>query len=181
MRHVSVVAGLGLGLITPALFVVVNAYFIKNRGRAVGLSLAGTNVGQMWMPHLVRLLLEHYGFRGASLILAAVSLHSFVGAMLFHPLKWHATRRPRDAQPLNPSGPRRSDSGVSVQSIELGEYHVEDRKKKQEKTNPPPMDQNLEIPPKENGKPFSAFPIANFIWTRISHVSTSSVWRNNVW
>ncbi|KAK7788345.1 hypothetical protein R5R35_014750 [Gryllus longicercus] len=92
----SVLVGLGLGLLNPSTFVAVNAFFTRARGRAVGLSMAGTGLGQMLMPHAVRFLLDRYSFRGAVLILSAVALHSIAGAMLFHPLRWHARPAPAD-------------------------------------------------------------------------------------
>lgn len=67
--------GIGLGLINPSSFIAVNSYFSSNRGRAVGLALAGTGIGQMLMPHVVRLLLDYYGFRGTILIMGALALN----------------------------------------------------------------------------------------------------------
>lgn len=40
--------------------------------------MAGTGVGQTLMPHVVRYLLETYGFRGACLLLASLSLHGVI-------------------------------------------------------------------------------------------------------
>lgn len=70
----------------------MNSYFSKKRGRAVGLALAGTGVGQMVMPNVVRILLESYGFKGATLVLSALALNGVVGAALFHPVEWHMKR-----------------------------------------------------------------------------------------
>ena len=67
--------GLGLGLIQNASFVSINSYFKVRKSLAVGLAMAGTGVGQTLMPHVVRYLLEHYGFKGACLLLASLSLH----------------------------------------------------------------------------------------------------------
>lgn len=67
--------GLGLGLINPSSFIAVNSYFSSKRGRAVGLALAGTGVGQMVMPHVVRILLEQYGFKGTTIVLGALALN----------------------------------------------------------------------------------------------------------
>lgn len=64
-----------MGLIQPSTFVAVNSYFRAKRGRAVGVSMAGTGVGQMLMPHLVRYLLDSYGFRGTALILGALAFN----------------------------------------------------------------------------------------------------------
>ncbi|KAJ9582379.1 hypothetical protein L9F63_003272, partial [Diploptera punctata] len=85
----SCLAGLGLGLLNPATFVAVNSYFNYHRGRAVGLGLAGTGLGQMAMPLIVRALMDEFDFEGTVLILGALSLHSLVGASLFQPVEWH--------------------------------------------------------------------------------------------
>uniref|UniRef100_A0A0A1XFZ5 Monocarboxylate transporter 9 n=1 Tax=Zeugodacus cucurbitae TaxID=28588 RepID=A0A0A1XFZ5_ZEUCU len=75
----SVFVGLGLGLITPSTFMSINSYFSTKRGRAVGLALAGSGVGQVTVPHVVRLLLEYYGFQVTVL---AMSLFSLIGVSL---------------------------------------------------------------------------------------------------
>ena len=67
---------MGLGLIAPSTFMAINSYFSNKRGRAVGVSLAGSGVGQIFIPHLVRLYKDHYGFRGAVL---SMSFLSFTG------------------------------------------------------------------------------------------------------
>ncbi|XP_049963257.1 monocarboxylate transporter 1-like [Schistocerca serialis cubense] len=90
----SLLVGLGSGLVAPAGFLAVKAYFVKYRGRAVSLSMAGGNVVLMVMPHVVRLLLDNYGFLGAMLVFSGVSMHGPLGSLLFHPLEWHAKRRP---------------------------------------------------------------------------------------
>lgn len=64
-----------MGLIQPSTFVAVNSYFRAKRGRAVGVSMAGTGVGQMLMPHLVRYLLDSFGFRGTAMILGALAFN----------------------------------------------------------------------------------------------------------
>ncbi|XP_037937310.1 uncharacterized protein LOC119671945 [Teleopsis dalmanni] len=93
MAHIlstySVINGIGVGLATSAAFVALNHYFKHKRGQAVGLSMAGTAMGMLIMPQLVRILLEGFGFRGAILILAGVALHSTVGSVLLQPAKWH--------------------------------------------------------------------------------------------
>lgn len=88
----GVFVGLGLGLIGPSSFVAVNSYFSSKRGRAVGLALAGTGVGQMIMPYIVRFLLDEYGFKGTTLVMGALALNGVVGALLFQPVKWHMKR-----------------------------------------------------------------------------------------
>lgn len=93
MAHIistyGVINGIGVGLATSAAFVALNHYFKYKRGQAVGLSMAGTALGMLIMPQLVRVLLEAYGFRGAVLLLAGVALNATVGSVLLQPAKWH--------------------------------------------------------------------------------------------
>ncbi|KAH8235800.1 hypothetical protein KR032_007815 [Drosophila birchii] len=93
MAHIlstySVINGIGVGLSTSAAFVALNHYFKHKRGQAVGLSMAGTAMGMLIMPQLVRILLEAYDFRGAVLLLAGVALNATVGSVLLQPVKWH--------------------------------------------------------------------------------------------
>ncbi|XP_030244867.1 uncharacterized protein LOC115564554 [Drosophila navojoa] len=93
MAHIlstySVINGIGVGLSTSAAFVALNHYFKHKRGQAVGLSMAGTAMGMLIMPQLVRILLEAYDFRGAVLLLAGVALNAIVGSVLLQPVKWH--------------------------------------------------------------------------------------------
>ncbi|EDW09251.1 monocarboxylate transporter 13 [Drosophila mojavensis] len=82
----SFFVGFGLGLISPSTFMAINSYFSSKRGRAVGVSLAGAGVGQVFIPHMVRYFLENYGFRTAVLAMAALSLTGLLGAIFLRPL-----------------------------------------------------------------------------------------------
>ncbi|XP_060532481.1 uncharacterized protein LOC132705701 isoform X2 [Cylas formicarius] len=102
MAHIlatySIINGLGVGLTASATFVALNNYFVKRRGQAIGLSLAGTAFGMMLMPQAVRLLLDSYGFRGAILILGGVALNSLVGSTLLQPAEWHFVPDTKDEE-----------------------------------------------------------------------------------
>lgn len=95
---------MGVGLATSAAFVALNHYFKEKRGQAVGLSMAGTALGMLILPQLVRILLESYGFRGAVLILSALALHAAFGSALLQPVKWHLKEEKVDVemQPYTP-------------------------------------------------------------------------------
>ncbi|EDW74239.1 uncharacterized protein Dwil_GK21824 [Drosophila willistoni] len=82
----SFFVGFGLGLISPSTFMAINSYFSSKRGRAVGVSLAGAGVGQVFMPHVVRYFLDNYDFQIAVLAMAMVSLTGIFGAMFLKPL-----------------------------------------------------------------------------------------------
>lgn len=79
----SFIAALGLGLMYPATFVAIKLYFTTKQGRAVGLSMAGTGIGQMLMPQVVRVLLDEYGYRWTTRIIGVLCLHGIAGALLF--------------------------------------------------------------------------------------------------
>ncbi|XP_058443025.1 uncharacterized protein LOC131425284 [Malaya genurostris] len=102
MAHIlatySVINGIGVGLATSAAFVALNHYFSRKRGQAVGLSMAGTALGMLIMPQLVRYLLEAYDFRGAVLLLSGLALHAAVGATLLQPIKWHLIEEEVDVE-----------------------------------------------------------------------------------
>lgn len=90
--------GLGVGLTASSTFVALNNYFVKKRGQAVGLSLAGTAFGMMLMPQAVKLLLDEFSFRGTILILGAFALNAIVGSTLLQPAKWHFVPEIKDEE-----------------------------------------------------------------------------------
>lgn len=49
----------------------------------MGLANVGTGIGQTVMPHVVRYLLENYGFRGACMLLGSLSLHGVMFYLIF--------------------------------------------------------------------------------------------------
>jgi MCP family monocarboxylic acid transporter-like MFS transporter 14 len=102
MAHIlatySIINGLGVGLTASSTFVALNNYFVKRRGQAVGLSLAGTAFGMMLMPQAVKFLLEAFDFRGTILILGAFALNAIVGSALLQPAKWHYVSETKDEE-----------------------------------------------------------------------------------
>ncbi|XP_054266562.1 monocarboxylate transporter 12-B-like [Macrosteles quadrilineatus] len=93
MTHIlltySLVGGVGFGLSSTAVFVALNSYFVKRRGQAFGLAMAGTGLGFMLIPQVVSRLLNEYGFHGTMMIMGALGLNAVVGSCLLQPVKWH--------------------------------------------------------------------------------------------
>ncbi|XP_047118291.1 monocarboxylate transporter 1-like [Schistocerca piceifrons] len=166
----SIFIGLGSGLVSPSGFIAVKSYFVKARGRAVGMSMAGGNLGQMAMPHLVRFLLENYGFSGAMLVLGGVAMHGPMGSLLFHPLEWHAERRPvaSELKPLKDDGaaaneqptkvlkPRRFASVTSLATSELGDM-----------SEAIPVDHSKRLPPTSDEDPSPVQQKHQSAWRRV--------------
>lgn len=67
----------------------MNTYFVKKRSTATGFAMTFTGLGPVVMPLVISLLIAAYGVRGTSMLLAGLSLHSIMGAMMLHPVKWH--------------------------------------------------------------------------------------------
>ncbi|KAK6624792.1 hypothetical protein RUM44_011652 [Polyplax serrata] len=110
----SVFTGCGMGLLSPTTFVVINTYFSKRRGRAVGLAFTGTGIGQMFLPFLVDYLQKEYGFNGTLLILSGLALHAFVGALLYRPVK-------QQMSDVSSNGPPEEYKPETVDSTEYSE------------------------------------------------------------
>lgn len=56
--------------------------------------MAGTALGMLLFPQLIRILLEEYGFCGSLLLLGVLGLHAAVGAVMLQPAKWHMKEEP---------------------------------------------------------------------------------------
>uniref|UniRef100_A0A1I8PHN5 Major facilitator superfamily (MFS) profile domain-containing protein n=1 Tax=Stomoxys calcitrans TaxID=35570 RepID=A0A1I8PHN5_STOCA len=141
----SLFVGLGLGLIAPSTFVAINSYFTTKRGRAVGVSLAGAGLGQVFIPHVVRFFLDHYGFRVAILAMSVLSLVGLIGALLLKPLTpngstaagKHNNRKHFTIIPSSAAGTNKNkvNSSDSVMEIKIGNNANEmqmDKQKSQE-------------------------------------------------
>lgn len=83
LRHLNIFPGLGIGLLQSSTFLAIDAYFTTRRGRAVGVAMAGTGLGQMFMPHLVRYLLDNFAYKGTTLILGGLALNGVSFLIIF--------------------------------------------------------------------------------------------------
>ncbi|RXG71599.1 Monocarboxylate transporter 14 [Armadillidium vulgare] len=70
-------------------FMVVSTYFKKHRGFAIGITSVGGCVGTFISPLISNALLQSYGYIGATVICAAITLNQCVGSCLYQPVKWH--------------------------------------------------------------------------------------------
>lgn len=70
----SLGVGLGLGCAYVPAIGAVQRWFVRRRGFASGLAVAGIGLGTLVMPPLASLLIDALGWRGAYLVLGAVAL-----------------------------------------------------------------------------------------------------------
>lgn len=87
----GIMAGFGLSLCYVAAVVIVAYYFEKKRSLATGISVCGSGIGTFIFAPLTHVLLDEYGWRGTTLILAGFFLNMAVCGLLFRDLPWTAT------------------------------------------------------------------------------------------
>ena len=104
----TLIRGLGQGALGLVSIHVINIWFVRRRGLAIGLSGLGVALATAFFPQLFELLLQSYGWRISYMILGGVVALTIlpVGAWLFrsHPERYgllpDGTRQSADMQPL---------------------------------------------------------------------------------
>ncbi|XP_030566262.1 uncharacterized protein LOC115766465 isoform X2 [Drosophila novamexicana] len=81
--------GFGMGISVSASSLAINTYFQQKRRRAAGFSWTITGLGPIFLPYLVTFLLGVYDVQGTVLLFAAISLHAFVSALIYQPVRYH--------------------------------------------------------------------------------------------
>uniref|UniRef100_A0A6A7FT22 Monocarboxylate transporter 12-B-like n=2 Tax=Hirondellea gigas TaxID=1518452 RepID=A0A6A7FT22_9CRUS len=89
----SIVIGLSGGASANICFFVVAEYFTSHRGTATAIIMAGIAAGQIFVPLLLRMLQDKYGFMGATLIFSAIVSNCCVAALTFHPVTNHVKKK----------------------------------------------------------------------------------------
>lgn len=88
----GVFVGIGAGLSFPPTVYIVTSYFTSMRGLANGLCISGSALGSIFLPPLLRYLLDEFGYRGACLIMGAITLNCFIAALFYDPVEKHLIR-----------------------------------------------------------------------------------------
>ncbi|KAI9553951.1 hypothetical protein GHT06_019222 [Daphnia sinensis] len=103
---IGLLAGFGFGLIYLPAIVSVTCYFEKKRSFATGIAVCGSGIGTFIFAPLTEALINTYGWRGALLIVTAITLNCIIFGALFRPLE---TTRPRR---------KRTTSEMAVEMVE---------------------------------------------------------------
>uniref|UniRef100_A0A336LIH1 CSON002398 protein n=1 Tax=Culicoides sonorensis TaxID=179676 RepID=A0A336LIH1_CULSO len=88
----GVFVGAGAGLSFPPTVYIVTSYFVRLRGLANGLCISGSALGSIFLPPLLRFLLENYGYRGACMIMGGLTLNTWIAALFYEPVERHMKR-----------------------------------------------------------------------------------------
>ncbi|XP_072030285.1 monocarboxylate transporter 13-like [Amphiura filiformis] len=78
-------AGVGYGMVQVPTVAPLLMYFTDKFGLANGLSAAGAAVGMTVLPPLTEYLIQQYSWRGATIILGVINLHTTVAGALMRP------------------------------------------------------------------------------------------------
>ncbi|XP_017460694.1 PREDICTED: monocarboxylate transporter 14-like [Rhagoletis zephyria] len=88
MLTFGIISGLGVGIGYVTGIVSITFWFDKKRTFATGIAASGTGIGTLLYAPLTQSLIEGYGWRGATLILAATMLHTCVSGALMRDPDW---------------------------------------------------------------------------------------------
>lgn len=88
----GVIAGVGLSLCYVAAVVSVAYYFDKRRSFATGISVCGSGIGTFIFPPIIQYLIQEYGWRGCTVLLAGIFLNMCVCGCLMRDLEWTTHR-----------------------------------------------------------------------------------------
>ncbi|XP_036985100.1 monocarboxylate transporter 11 isoform X3 [Artibeus jamaicensis] len=83
----GVLAGSGWALVFAPALGTVSRYFSRRRVSAVGLALTGNGASSLLLAPVLQLLLDTFGWRGALLLLGAITLHLTPCGALLRPLE----------------------------------------------------------------------------------------------
>ncbi|XP_060078190.1 monocarboxylate transporter 9-like [Ylistrum balloti] len=102
----GVVVGVGFGLVFTPSIVIISYYFDKRRAFATGLAVCGSGIGAFAVPPLSVVLVETYGWKGATWLLSGILLNGVVFSSFFRPHGSHC-KEDSDSQSDLKENPRR--------------------------------------------------------------------------
>ncbi|XP_054885980.1 monocarboxylate transporter 12-B-like [Poeciliopsis prolifica] len=89
----GILTGLGYALSYTTTIAMVGKYFNERKALAYGLALSGTGIGTFLLAPVVQLLIEHYSWRGALLVLGGFVSNLCVCGALMRPLEQNPAER----------------------------------------------------------------------------------------
>ncbi|KAJ7987736.1 hypothetical protein DPEC_G00329580 [Dallia pectoralis] len=83
----GVLTGVGFALCYTPAIAMVGSYFCQRKALAYGIAMSGSGIGTFILAPVVQLLIEHYSWRGALLILGGVVSNLCVCGALLRPIR----------------------------------------------------------------------------------------------
>ncbi len=84
--------GIGSAFSWSPSIAAMGQYFSNRRALANGIAVGGAGIGSLFLPPLMRYVLDNYGYKGALLILAGLMLHVSFSAFLLRPTQFYANK-----------------------------------------------------------------------------------------
>ncbi|XKL66689.1 hypothetical protein PGB90_010109 [Kerria lacca] len=120
----GILSGFGLSLCYVAAIVIVAYYFEKRRSFATGLSVCGSGIGTFIFPPFIDFLIDYYGWRSTTLILAGLFLNLCVCGALMRDLGY--TKKKKTNRKLSGSKSYRNrirtNTASSVDSSQYSQF-----------------------------------------------------------
>ena len=96
---VGIVSGFGLSLCYVAAIVIVAYYFEKRRSLATGLAVCGSGIGNFIVAPITQYLIDEFGWRGTTLIVAGFFLKMCVCGALMRGIEGAGKRQSKRVSP----------------------------------------------------------------------------------
>ncbi len=84
--------GIGSAFSWSPSIAAMGQYFNTRRALANGIAVGGAGIGSLFLPPLMRYILDNYGYKGALLILAGLMLHVSFSAFLLRPTQFYGNK-----------------------------------------------------------------------------------------
>lgn len=121
----GICSGIGSGLVLPTSEVIIGQNFRRYRGSGNGIYYTGGTLAAFAFPPILHLLLNEYGFRGASLITGGLMLNALAACPLFGaPPRTAATAKHGTMSPEAGSGLHHVKHGRGLSTIENHQTQV---------------------------------------------------------
>lgn len=117
--------GLGFALCYTPAIIMVGVYFCERKAFAYGIAMSGSGIGTFVLAPVVQLLIEHYSWRGALLILGGLVANLCVCGALLRPI----TLKEEEALPL----PVDSECGYSSTPLTSDQKEMNNKEQKHSK------------------------------------------------
>ncbi|KAJ2950637.1 hypothetical protein O0L34_g8892 [Tuta absoluta] len=89
---ISILMGMGLGILGASNSLALNTYWKKRRRLATAFSWTTTGLGPIIWPQIITYLFTCFGEEGTILLLSGFSLHAIFCALLLQPVEWHTKK-----------------------------------------------------------------------------------------